>query len=208
MDFGLFDTWNAVYAGDKVPWDPAYAGGEMLESEAYDKNFEIVDLVESAGWDYIWLGGSHFSTQASMDPQVLMLSAVIAARTKNIKIGSSIHRPLMKLAAEELSERALPHERYAFDNLMLDDPFQTAEQISIIDQVSKGRFIYGAGARSRGADDRRDYFYEFLEVMKQLWTEDISPASRGSTTTTPHSTNHTCPSPSPTRSPILPCCCP
>ena len=51
MDFGLFDTWNALYAGDKVPWDPAYAGGEMLESEAYDKNFEIVDLVESAGWD-------------------------------------------------------------------------------------------------------------------------------------------------------------
>ena len=172
MDFGLFDTWNALYAGDKVPWDPAYAGGEMLESEAYDKNFEIVDLVESAGWDYIWLGGGHFSTQASMDPQVLMLSAVIAARTKNIKIGSSIHRPLMKLAAEELSERALPHERYSFDNLMLDDPFQTAEQISIIDQVSKGRFIYGAGARSRGSDDRRDYFYEFLEVMKQLWTED------------------------------------
>ena len=38
MDFGLFDTWNALYAGDKVPWDPAYAGGEMLESEAYDKN--------------------------------------------------------------------------------------------------------------------------------------------------------------------------
>ncbi|MEC9445223.1 MAG: LLM class flavin-dependent oxidoreductase, partial [Chloroflexota bacterium] len=162
MDFGLFDTWNALYAGDKVPWDPDYAGGEMLESEAYDKNFELVDLVESAGWDYIWLGGGHFSTQASMDPQVLMLSAVIAARTKNIKIGSSIHRPLMKLAAEELSERALPHERYSFDNLMLDDPFQTAEQISIIDQVSKGRFIYGAGARSRGSDDRRDYFYEFL----------------------------------------------
>ena len=52
-----------------------------------------------------------------------MLAAVIAARTKNIKIGSSIHRPLMKLAGEELSERAFPHERYAFDNLMLDDPF-------------------------------------------------------------------------------------
>jgi alkanesulfonate monooxygenase SsuD/methylene tetrahydromethanopterin reductase-like flavin-dependent oxidoreductase (luciferase family) len=78
----------------------------------------------------------------------------------------------MKLAGEELSERALPHERYAFDNLMLDDPFQTAEQVSIVDQVSQGRFIYGAGARSRGSDERRDYFFEFLEVMKQLWTED------------------------------------
>ena len=172
MDFGLFDTWNAVYAGGTMPWDPKYNGGEMLESEAYTKNFEQVDFIESMGWDYIWLGGGHFSTQASMDPQVLMLAAVVAARTKNLKIGSSIHRPLMKLAGEELSERALPHERYAFDNLMLDDPFQTAEQISIVDQVSQGRFIYGAGARSRGSDDRRDYFFEFLEVMKQLWTED------------------------------------
>ena len=172
MDFGLFDTWNAVYAGGTMPWDPKYNGGEMLESEAYTKNFEQVDFIESMGWDYIWLGGGHFSTQASMDPQVLMLAAVVAARTKNLRIGSSIHRPLMKLAGEELSERALPHERYAFDNLMLDDPFQTAEQISIVDQVSQGRFIYGAGARSRGSDDRRDYFFEFLEVMKQLWTED------------------------------------
>ena len=172
MDFGLFDTWNAVYAGGTMPWDPKFNGGEMLESEAYTKNFEQVDFIESMGWDYIWLGGGHFSTQASMDPQVLMLAAVVAARTKNLRIGSSIHRPLMKLAGEELSERALPHERYAFDNLMLDDPFQTAEQISIVDQVSQGRFIYGAGARSRGSADRRDYFFEFLEVMKQLWTED------------------------------------
>ncbi|MDE0823786.1 MAG: LLM class flavin-dependent oxidoreductase [Dehalococcoidia bacterium] len=172
MDFGLFDTWNAVYAGGKFPWDPTYEGGKLLESEAYTKNFEQVDAVESMGWDYIWFGGSHFSKQASMDPQVLMLAAVVAARTKNIKIGSSIHRPLMKLPGEELSEKALPHERYAFDNLTLDDPFQTAEQISIIDQVSEGRFYYGAGARSRGSDERRDYFFEFLEVMKQLWTED------------------------------------
>ena len=63
------------------------------------------------GWDYIWLGGSHFSKQASMDPQVLLLAGIIAARTTNIKIGSSIHRPLMKLEGEALSERALPHER-------------------------------------------------------------------------------------------------
>ena len=103
MDFGLFDTWNAVYAGGTMPWDPKFNGGEMLESEAYTKNFEQVDFIESMGWDYIWLGGGHFSTQASMDPQVLMLAAVIAARTKNLRIGSSIHRPLMKLAGEELS---------------------------------------------------------------------------------------------------------
>jgi len=35
MDFGLFDTWNALYAGGTMPWDPKYENGEMLESEAY-----------------------------------------------------------------------------------------------------------------------------------------------------------------------------
>ena len=97
MDFGLFDTWNALFAGGTVPWDPAYVGGELLESETYDKNFEQVDMIESAGWDYIWIGGSHFSSQASMSPQVLMLCAVIAARTKNLKIGSSIHLSLIHI---------------------------------------------------------------------------------------------------------------
>ena len=57
-----------------------------------------------------------------MDPQVLMLAAVVAERTKNIKIGSSIHRPVIRQPEETVSASALPHERYGFDNLMLEDP--------------------------------------------------------------------------------------
>ena len=79
MDFGLFTTWNAVYAGDKVPWDPEYRGGKLLEQAAYAQNWKEVRAVEDMGWDYLWLGGGHFSTQASMDPQPLMLSAAIAS---------------------------------------------------------------------------------------------------------------------------------
>jgi alkanesulfonate monooxygenase SsuD/methylene tetrahydromethanopterin reductase-like flavin-dependent oxidoreductase (luciferase family) len=172
MDFGLFHTWNAMYAGGKVPWDPAYRGGKLLEEEAYARNFVEVDAVEEMGWDYIWLGGGHFSKQASMDPQVLMLAAVIAGRTSRIKIGSSVHRPVLKQPGETASARALPHERYGFDHLMLEDPLQVAEQVAIVDQVSQGRFIYGAGGRTRGSDTRREHFFEFLEVMKQLWTEE------------------------------------
>ena len=172
MDFGLFNTWNALYDGGKVPWDPDYAGGKLLEEEAYALNFKEIQYVDDSGWDYVWFGGGHFSKQGSMDPQVLMLSAIIAARTKNIKIGSSIHRPVMRQEGEEASARALPHERYSFDNLAPDDPFQVAEQVSIVDQVSEGRFIYGAGARTRGSEPRRDQFFEFLEVMKQLWSEE------------------------------------
>ena len=172
MDFGLFNTWNALYADGKVPWDPDYKGGKLIEEEAYVKNWEEIEAVEDMGWDYIWLGGGHFSKQASMDPQVLMLAAVVAARTKRIKIGSSIHRPVMRQPGETVSERALPHERYAFDNLMEEDPLQTAEQVAIVDQISQGRFIYGAGGRTRGSDERREQFFEFLELLKQLWSED------------------------------------
>ena len=87
MDFGLFTTWNAVYVGDKVPWDPEYRGGKLLEEAAYAQNWKEVQAVEEMGWDYIWLGGSHFSTQGSMDPQPLMLSAAIAGRTNGSRLG-------------------------------------------------------------------------------------------------------------------------
>ena len=69
MDFELFNTWNALYPDGKVPWDPEYNGGKLLESEAYTKNYEEIDAVEEMGWDYLWLGGGHFSKQASMDPR-------------------------------------------------------------------------------------------------------------------------------------------
>ena len=41
MDFGLFNTWNAVYEGGKVPWDPAYSGGKLLEAERLKLNGEL-----------------------------------------------------------------------------------------------------------------------------------------------------------------------
>ena len=46
MDFGLFNTWNALYADGKVPWDPTYRGGKLLEEEAYARNFVEIDAVE------------------------------------------------------------------------------------------------------------------------------------------------------------------
>ena len=179
MDFGLFHTWNVLYDGGTVPWDPAYGGGKLLEEAAYAKNWEEMQAVEAMGWDYIWLGGGHFAKQASMDPQPLLLAAALASRTRRIKIGTSVHRPVLRQPGETVSARALPHERYAFEHLMLEDPLQVAEQVAIVDQFSQGRFIYGAGGRTRGSDARREQFFEFLEVMKQLWTEEHFSGFKG-----------------------------
>jgi alkanesulfonate monooxygenase SsuD/methylene tetrahydromethanopterin reductase-like flavin-dependent oxidoreductase (luciferase family) len=76
-----------------------------------------------------------------MDPQPLLLSAAIASRAQRIKIRTSIHRPILKQPGDTASPRALLHERYTFDNLSLEDPLQVAEQVSIVDQLSQGRFI-------------------------------------------------------------------
>src|SRR5207245_5260846 len=65
-----------------------------------------------------------------------------------------------------------PYVCYAVDIRRLNDPLQVAEQVAIVDQFSEGRFIYGAGGLTRGSDTRREQFFEFLEVMKQLWTEE------------------------------------
>ena len=161
----------------KATWcrgTPTTSGGKLLEEDAYLKNYEEIDAVEEMGWDYIWLGGGHFSKQASMDPQVLMLAAVIAERTERIKIGSSIHRPVMRQEGETLSAAALPHERYGFDNLLMEDPIQTAEQAGLHRRPGEpGPVHLRRGLRrTRGSASRREQFFEYLEVMKQLWTED------------------------------------
>ncbi len=52
MDFGLFHTWNVLYDGGTVPWDPAYRGGKLLEEEAYAKNWDEMQAVEAMGWDF------------------------------------------------------------------------------------------------------------------------------------------------------------
>ena len=52
------------------------------------------------------------------------------------------------------------------------DPLQTAEQIAMIDQVSDGRFIYGAGPDTVGDEGRQNQFFEWLQVMRKVWTEE------------------------------------
>src|SRR5437763_12146211 len=104
---------------------------------------------------------------------------LLASRTRRIKIGTSVHRPVLRQPGETVSARALPHARYAFEHLMLEDPLQVAEQVAIVDQFSEGGFIYGAGGRTRGSDPRREQFFEFLEVLKQLWTEEHFSGFKG-----------------------------
>ena len=126
-----------------------------------------------------------------MDPQSLMLSSVIANHTKNLKIGTSIHRPTLRLPGGTLSPRALPHERYAFDNLQPEDPFQVAEQVAIVEQISEGRFIYEQGPALAALPSAGNTFSSTSNCSSSCGKRTDFPVSRASTSIIPRSTRAT-----------------
>ena len=93
------------------------------DSKIIDECLEIGVLSEELGFHSVWLGEHHFDgTVAYTDP--LIFAAALIAKTQNIKIGI----------------RALQGAFY--------HPVKLAEQISLLDNLSKGRLIVGIGRGS------------------------------------------------------------
>ena len=168
MDISLISFWSAK-------------PGESQE-ETFAANFSEVSAVDEMGWDAVWIGGTALG---GVNPQPFALVSAIAARTSRIKIGTAVHLPGLKAPGERFVTEVAPgasiigrsgpsaeRRRWTFENLMPADPIQTAEQIAMVDQVSDGRFIYGAGGFTVGEEGRQNQFFEFLEVMKKVWTEE------------------------------------
>ncbi|MFT7571295.1 MAG: alkanesulfonate monooxygenase SsuD [Paracoccaceae bacterium] len=76
------------------------------------------DLADQLGIDSVWIGDSLLA-KPRHDP--LTLIAAIAARTKNVKIGTAVLLP------------------------MLRNPVLLAHQVATLDQISEGRVILGIG---------------------------------------------------------------
>ena len=163
MDVSHFTTWGR-YPGE------TYA-------ESCENNFKEVDLAEELEWDIFW---------AAAIPNPFVLCASIAARTKRIKLGPCVHlMNNLKAPGESfLSEPELGGQtivrvgtvgqgrKYQFDNFPSVDPVLTAISIAMVDHLSHGRFIYGAGGDTAGSKARQDHFFEFLDVMKSIWTAE------------------------------------
>jgi alkanesulfonate monooxygenase SsuD/methylene tetrahydromethanopterin reductase-like flavin-dependent oxidoreductase (luciferase family) len=166
MDIGYLTFWGAK-------------SGESI-TEGYAANLEEVAAADEIGMDSVWVGGVPLG-----GIQPLQIAPAIAARTRRIRIGTAVHLPHLRAPDEkfetEVTEggsgidrrgQAGERYRYVFENLPPANPIQVAEQIAIIDQVSNGRFIYGAGGNTIGDARRQRHFLEYLAVMKQAWTED------------------------------------
>lgn len=135
------------------------------ESKTPDGDYDIIEeslreaeLSEELGYDVIWLAEHHFDGGcAYVDPTTF--AAAIAARTKKIKIGFAV------------AQMALHH------------PIRFAEQIALVDNISKGRMIVGVGRGTaynfyefRGfgidPDEAHDMLLEVEDILVKAWTTE------------------------------------
>ena len=127
------------------------------DADAFEQGFEQVEAADRWGLDVFWLAEIHQQARRSVLSAPMNVAGQIAARTKRIKIGTAVH--------------VLP----------LNHPLRLAEETATVDQVSRGRFILGAGrsGNPRGYaaygvpySESRERFYETLEIVKKAWTEE------------------------------------
>src|SRR5437868_4116236 len=92
----------------------------VTDQEVYRNELRLGDLVEPLGFDSLW-GVEHHFTDYTMCPDVLQYLAYFAGRTKKVRLGSMVV--------------VLPWH----------NPIRVAEQVSMLDHMSGGRFILGLG---------------------------------------------------------------
>jgi alkanesulfonate monooxygenase SsuD/methylene tetrahydromethanopterin reductase-like flavin-dependent oxidoreductase (luciferase family) len=134
---------------------PPLAGGS--EAAAFDQALAEVEEAERVGLDAVWLAELHGAPERSVLSAPSMAAAAIAARTSTIRIGIAV--------------QVLP----------LSHPLRLAEEAATIDQLSRGRLIYGIGRsgvvrtyEDYGIDygESRERFAEALEIIRRAWTEE------------------------------------
>ena len=127
------------------------------EAEAFTTAFEQVDAAERWGLDAIWLAEIHMAPERSVCSVPMTIASAIAARTRNIKIGTGV--------------QVLP----------LCQPLRLAEDTATVDHISRGRLIFGVGrsgfprayeAYGIPYGESPERFAEVLEVVKRAWTEE------------------------------------
>jgi alkanesulfonate monooxygenase SsuD/methylene tetrahydromethanopterin reductase-like flavin-dependent oxidoreductase (luciferase family) len=113
-------------------------------------------LADSVGFDTIWLAEVHFAPHFCVMPAPMIILASIAERTKRLRLGLAV-------------------------NLVpLHHPMRLAEETAMLDVLSGGRVVFGAGRgafnlnyRGYGVDtaESRGLFAEGLDFVKAAWTE-------------------------------------
>jgi alkanesulfonate monooxygenase SsuD/methylene tetrahydromethanopterin reductase-like flavin-dependent oxidoreductase (luciferase family) len=126
------------------------------ETEMFDEAMAQVDAAERWGLDVMWLAEIHFAPERTYLSAPLAIAGAIAARTSRMKIGIAV--------------QVLP----------LCHPLRLAEEAATVDQVSRGRLIFGVGrsgvvstydAYQVPYGESRERFAEILDIVKAAWSQ-------------------------------------
>ena len=122
---------------------------------AMDQVLAEAECAERVGFDGIWVPERHQRTETYW-PSTISLLMALAARTKTVKLAPTVMMPTFH------------------------HPIHLAEQLAAVDNLSRGRLIFGAGVgyhpdyfRHFGVpfEKRGRRFEESLEVIDGVWTE-------------------------------------
>jgi probable F420-dependent oxidoreductase len=126
---------------------------KQSSTQLYNDIFEQIAWGEQHGFEDVWLSEHHFIEDA-YSPALLPIAAAIAARTKTIRIGTSVI--LMPFY----------------------NPIRLAEDAATVDVISGGRFELGVGtgykveefaAFAVPSKERGGRTNEGLEIVRRLW---------------------------------------
>jgi len=126
------------------------------ETEMFDEAMEQIDGAERWGLDVMWLAEIHFAPERTYLSSPLAIAGAIAGRTERMKIGIAV--------------QVLP----------LCHPLRLAEEAATVDQISRGRLIFGVGrsgvvstydAYQVPYDESRERFAEILDIVKEAWSQ-------------------------------------
>jgi len=125
--------------------------------ELYADTLDFIAWTEKIGFDGAWLPEHHFADDGYLPSPLIVLSAV-AARTKEIKLGSAI------------SIAPLYH------------PVRFAEDCALLDIISNGRLEMHIGVGARECETagfgvsfkaRGNLTDEFLQIVRKLWAGEV-----------------------------------
>ncbi len=122
----------------------------------YARALERIEIMDRTGYDAVWLAEHHFSS-FSVCPSLHMVGTHVAARTRNLRIGTGV------------SLAPFYH------------PLRLAEEIALLDVLSGGRVNWGVGRgfqrkefEAFGVAPEESYavFREHLQVVLDAWTHE------------------------------------
>jgi natural product biosynthesis luciferase-like monooxygenase protein len=125
-------------------------------TDFYDKFIGMLQESEREGFDIAWVNEHHFHRFGGMIPSPAVLLAALSMKTSTIRIGTSV------------------------SILSLHHPLELAESYAMVDQLSKGRLVFGVGRGFAKYDynvmdvpfeEGQDRLNEYLEIILKAWTE-------------------------------------